>query len=114
MDLNALTQNAVTTLVAVAWKVAGALALWLVGRYLIRFALRLLGRTLQRHNFDSTLTSYMQTGISVLLNIALVVAILGYFGVETTTFAALIAAGGIAIGVAWADCSPTSRLAPSW
>jgi small-conductance mechanosensitive channel len=43
----------------------------------------------------------MQTGISVVLNIALVVAILGYFGVETTTFAALIAAGGVAIGVAW-------------
>jgi small conductance mechanosensitive channel len=35
------------------------------------------------------------------LNIALVVAILGFFGVETTTFAALIAAGGVAIGVAW-------------
>ena len=101
MDLNALTQNAVTMLVAVAWKVAGALALWLVGRYLIRFALRLLGRTLSQHNVDATLTSYMQTGVSVLLNIALVVAILGYFGVETTTFAALIAAGGIAIGVAW-------------
>lgn len=34
-------------------------------------------------------------------NVALVVAILGLFGVETTTFAALIAAGGIAVGVAW-------------
>jgi len=101
MDVNALTQNAVATLIAVAWKVAGALALWLFGRYLIKFALRLLGRTLARHNFDATLTSYMQTGLSVLLNIALVVAILGYFGVETTTFAALIAAGGVAIGVAW-------------
>jgi len=35
------------------------------------------------------------------LNIALVIAILGFFGVETTTFAALLAAGGVAIGVAW-------------
>jgi small conductance mechanosensitive channel len=33
--------------------------------------------------------------------VALIVAILGVFGVETTTFAALIAAGGVAIGVAW-------------
>jgi small conductance mechanosensitive channel len=39
--------------------------------------------------------------LSILLNMALVVAILGFFGVETTTFAALIAAGGVAIGVAW-------------
>jgi small conductance mechanosensitive channel len=37
----------------------------------------------------------------VLLNVALLVAILGFFGVETTTFAALLAAGGVAIGVAW-------------
>ena len=101
MDLNALAQNAVTTLVAVAWKIAGALALWLVGRVLIKFSLRLLSRELARHDFDRTLAGYMETGLSVLLNVALVVAILGYFGVETTTFAALIAAGGVAIGVAW-------------
>jgi small conductance mechanosensitive channel len=37
----------------------------------------------------------------VLANIALVVAILGYFGVETTSFAALLAGAGIAIGTAW-------------
>src|SRR6188508_2867822 len=43
----------------------------------------------------------METALGVVLNVALIVAILGYFGVETTTFAALIAAGGVAIGVAW-------------
>jgi small conductance mechanosensitive channel len=43
----------------------------------------------------------VQTGLRIVLNIVLVVAILGFFGVETTTFAALIAAGGVAIGVAW-------------
>ncbi len=101
MDVNNLTQNAVTTLIAVGWKVAGAIVLWLAGRWLIQFALRLMTRALERHAFDATLTSYMRTGLSVLLNIALVVAILGYFGVETTTFAALLAAGGVAIGVAW-------------
>jgi small conductance mechanosensitive channel len=39
--------------------------------------------------------------MSVLLNIALIVAILGFFGIETTTFAALMAGVGIAIGAAW-------------
>jgi small conductance mechanosensitive channel len=101
MDLNTLTQSAVTTLIAVAWRVAGALVLWLAGRWLIQFALRLLGRALERHDVDATLASYMKTGLGVLLNIVLVVALLGYFGVETTTFAALLAAGGVAIGVAW-------------
>ena len=57
--------------------------------------------TLAKQQFDLTLTRYLQTGLSVLLNIALLVALLGFFGVETTTFAALLAAGGVAIGVAW-------------
>jgi small conductance mechanosensitive channel len=101
MDTNALIQSASATLVAVAWKVAGALVLWLVGRWLIGLATRLVGRALARQQFDVTLTRYMQTGLTVVLNVALIVAILGFFGVETTTFAALIAAGGVAIGVAW-------------
>jgi small conductance mechanosensitive channel len=101
MDVNAVTQAAVATLVAVGWKIAGAAALWLVGRWLIHFAMRALGRVLSNQRVDATLTRYLLTGLTVVLNIALVVAILGFFGVETTTFAALIAAGGVAIGVAW-------------
>jgi small conductance mechanosensitive channel len=87
--------------VAVAWKVAGAVALWLVGRWLISFALGLLRRALAKQEFDLTLSRYMQTALKILLNVALIVAMLGFFGVETTTFAALLAAGGVAIGVAW-------------
>jgi small conductance mechanosensitive channel len=101
MDMDTFIQSATATLTAVAWKVAGALVLWLVGRWLIALASRLVGRALARQQVDVTLTRYLQTGLTVLLNVALIVAILGFFGVETTTFAALIAAGGVAIGVAW-------------
>jgi small conductance mechanosensitive channel len=101
MDVNTLIQSAVVTLTAVAWKVAGALVLWLVGRWLIGFAVGLVGRSMARQGLDATLTGYLQTGLGVLLNVALIVALLGYFGVETTSFAALLAAGGVAIGVAW-------------
>ena len=101
MDVNAFFQSAMATLLPAAWKVAGAFVLWLIGRWLIRFSTRMVGKTLARQNFDATLTRYLQTGLSVVLNVALVVAILGFFGFETTTFAALIAAGGVAIGVAW-------------
>jgi len=101
MDMNALFNGAIATLIAAAWKVAGAIVLWLFGRWLISFAVRLLGRTLLKEQLDTTLTQYLQRGVSLLLNVVLVVAILGFFGVETTSFAALLAAGGVAIGVAW-------------
>jgi small conductance mechanosensitive channel len=101
MDVNALIQNASVVLIALAWKVAGAVALWLIGRWLISLVSSLLGRALTRQQFDITLAGYLQTGLNILLNIVLIVGILGFFGVETTTFAALLAAGGVAIGVAW-------------
>src|SRR3954466_6412936 len=101
MDVNAVVQNTTARLVAIGWKVAGAFVLWRAGRWLIGLALRLLGSTLERQRFDVTLTRYMQTGLRIVLNVALAVALLGFFGVETTSFAALIAAGGVAIGVAW-------------
>jgi len=44
---------------------------------------------------------YIGSFVAVTLNIVLVVAILGYFGVQTTTFAAWLPASVIAIGAAW-------------
>ncbi|MBM3757110.1 MAG: mechanosensitive ion channel family protein [Acidobacteria bacterium] len=102
MDLQALQQQAITTLTAVGLKVAGALALWIIGRWLISAATGLLGKGLRRQKIEETLIQWLVASLGVALNIALVVAILGYFGVETTTFAALIAAAGVAIGAAWA------------
>jgi small conductance mechanosensitive channel len=99
MDTGML-QSAVPLLTQFALKVLGAIVLWVVGRALIRFAVRLLVRSL-KYPFDQTVAAYIGTAASVLLNIALIVAILGFFGVETTTFAALMAGVGIAIGAAW-------------
>jgi small conductance mechanosensitive channel len=101
MDVNTWIQSANVTLVAVAWRVAGAVVLWLAGRWLIGLVLKMLARAMAPQMLDVTFARYMQTAASILLNAVLVVAILGFFGVETTTFAALLAAGGVAIGVAW-------------
>jgi len=56
---------------------------------------------MERQKIEPTVIRYMANAVAVALNIMLVVGILGYFGVETTSFAALIAALGIAIGAAW-------------
>jgi small conductance mechanosensitive channel len=50
---------------------------------------------------DETLIGYIGSGLTILLDVVLVVAILGFFGVETTSFAALLAGAGLAIGTAW-------------
>ena len=99
MDTSML-QTAIPVLTQFALKVLGAIVLWVIGRALIRFAVRLLVRSL-KYPFDQTVAGYIGTATSVLLNIALIVAILGFFGIETTSFAALMAGVGVAIGAAW-------------
>ena len=83
-------------------KILGALAAWIVGRWLISLSLRLMAAALQRGGkIDLTLSNYLKSIISVILNIVLIVAVLEIFGVKTTSFAALLAGAGLAIGTAW-------------
>lgn len=89
-------------LVGVGLKIAGAIVVWGIGRWLIAFAMRLLSAGMTRQKVEPTLIRYLVSFLTIALNVVLVVAILGYFGLETTSFAALIAAVGIAIGAAWA------------
>lgn len=82
-------------------KILGAIVLWIVGRWLIGMAVRLLSASLNKQKLDATLVRYVGSAAGVLLNVILIIAVLGVFGVETTTFAGLLAAAGVAIGMAW-------------
>jgi len=100
-EMQRVLSTITTTLTNVGMKVIGAIILYLIGRWLINWVIHLVQRTLERQKVDPTLLRYVGTVIAVLANIALVIAILGYFGVETTSFAALLAGAGLAIGTAW-------------
>lgn len=94
-------QLVLATLTTFGLKLLGAVVVWFVGRRLIRLAVGLAERALRRQALDETLVGYLSSGLAVVLDVVLVVAILGFFGVETTTFAALLAGAGLAIGTAW-------------
>lgn len=87
--------------VAIGLRILGAIAIWIVGRLVIRAVLRGVTAAVSRRTTDPTLMRYAHSLIAVALNLALVVVVLGFFGVETTSLAALIAACGVAIGLAW-------------
>lgn len=87
--------------VEIGLQLLGAIAIWIIGRIAIRMILRIVDATLVQRGTDPTLMRYARSLLSIALTIALVVAVLGFTGIETTSFAALIAAGGVAIGMAW-------------
>ncbi len=99
--MNTTIQTGLALLTAVALKVLGAIVIWFVGRWLIRFGLKSMGRALDRQSLDRTLVNYLQSGLGIVLNVVLIVALLGFFGVQTASFAALLVGVGLAIGAAW-------------
>ncbi len=102
MNWNAILQVIQERATSVGLQVVGALVLYMVGRWLIGLVVEAVRRVLVKQEIEATVMRFVGNAVSVALNITLVVAILGYFGVQTTTFAALIAAAGLAIGTAWA------------
>jgi small conductance mechanosensitive channel len=98
--MDATVQNIIEQLTNFGFKLVGAILLWIVGKWLINMATRLIARAL-RGKVEATLVKYLNSAIAIGLQVILIVAILGFFGIETTSFAALLAAFGIAIGAAW-------------
>ncbi len=101
MDPKAIMSSLSESVVSVGGRVLGAILLWIVGRWLISLIKRMVGAGMQRQSVDPTLVRYADSALGILLNVLLVIAVLGNFGVETTTFAGLLAAAGVAIGMAW-------------
>lgn len=100
-NISQYQQLAASYVTELGTKLLAVILFWVVGRWLIGFVGKMLQQVLERQKVDPTLMRYLGNFVAVTLNIVLVVAILGYCGIQTTTFAALVAGIGIAIGAAW-------------
>jgi small conductance mechanosensitive channel len=92
---------ALPEIIAVVKMVAGALIAFILGRWIIGKMVAWTQRILEKRELDATLARYVVSLVSIVLNVFLILGILSIFGIETTSFAALIAAMGLAIGAAW-------------
>jgi len=101
MDTEPIRLFLSTTALDILIKIAAAILFWVVGRWIINRVVGVLRSGMNRSAVDPTLTQYLGSIVGVILNIVLVIGILGYFGIQTTSFAALLAGAGLAIGAAW-------------
>lgn len=81
-------------------KVLAALAIYLIGAWLIRRIKKALQRMFVRRQTDRAMASFISSLVSIGLTIVLIVVVIGTLGINTTSIAALLAAGGMAIGMA--------------
>ena len=81
-------------------KLLAALAIYLVGAWVIRKVKGIVAGIFERKKTDAAIASFTQSIISIALTVVLIIITIGAVGVDTTSIAALLAGGGMAIGMA--------------
>ena len=81
-------------------KVVIALAIYFVGKQIIKWIIRLMDKAFNRHSVEASLRSFLRSLVKALLMVMLVFAIVQTLGVNTSSFLALFASAGLAIGMA--------------
>lgn len=81
-------------------KVLAAIVIYIVGAWLIGRLKKVLQRIFEHRDTERTLASFITSFVSIALTVLLIIVIISTLGVDTTSLAALLAAGGMAIGMA--------------
>jgi len=100
MSTEELLYSLLDGVLSFGFKLLAALAIYFVGAWLIRRIKRMLAALFVKRNADPAIASFVQSFATVALTIILVIVVIGTLGIETTSLAALLAAGGMAIGMA--------------
>ncbi|HEY3739600.1 MAG TPA: mechanosensitive ion channel family protein [Bryobacteraceae bacterium] len=101
MDLTKALETIQLYATPVAFRLVGAIVIWIIGRWVIKFIVGLMSRAFTLNKFDATLIRYMASILQGALTVFLALAVIDYLGIPTTSFAALAAGVGLAIGAAW-------------
>lgn len=100
IDYHELLNNMLQETVWVLIKIAIAFAIYFVGRLLMRWILRIMDRAFTRHDVELSLRSFLRSIVKVLMLIMIFLAIVQTLGVNTSSFLAIFASAGLAIGMA--------------
>ena len=86
--------------VDIGLRLLGAIAIYLIGKYIIKWLNKLFEKLMIRRKMDPTVTSFLKSLINILLYLVLALSIIGQLGIKLTGIAALIASAGMAVGMA--------------
>lgn len=82
------------------WTIIKAILVFIVGRFIIQMINKLVRRILTKRDFDPSVKTFVGSLVNVTLMILLIISVVGALGVQTTSFAALLASAGVAVGMA--------------
>lgn len=100
MDTQQWIDKGYNLIVEFAPKLVAAILIWIIGSWIIKLILRGLKKVLNKGDYDESLKKFLFNLLNWIFKIVLILVVLGTVGVETTSFAAILAAAGLAIGMA--------------
>lgn len=99
-EIDLLLKQLVSMGVEVGKSILLAIVIYIAGKFVIKLINKLIRRTLEHKNVDYTIQSFLKSFVSILLNVLLIITVISALGVNTTSFAALLASFGVAAGMA--------------
>ena len=81
-------------------KVVTALAIYFVGKFIVRILVKALASVMQKQEVDKTLESFICNLVRTVLMVVVIIAAIGAIGIQTTSFIAIFGAAGLAVGLA--------------
>ncbi|MDY5631347.1 MAG: mechanosensitive ion channel [Bacteroidaceae bacterium] len=80
--------------------ILAAVFIYIIGRFLIRLINNFLARVLEKRNIDASIQGFLKSLVNILLTVLLFITVVSALGINTTSFAALLASIGLAFGMA--------------
>ena len=98
--LSLITQQLIDFGIRAGERILIAVLVFVVGRFLISLLNKFIRRLLDKRKVDVSIKTFVRSLVNILLTILLIISVVGALGVETTSFAALLASAGVAVGMA--------------
>ena len=86
--------------ISVGSKILLAIVVFLVGRWIVRRLNKLLAKILEKRQVEASLSTFVKSLVNITLTLLLIIVVIGVLGIETSSFIALFASAGVAIGMA--------------
>lgn len=100
VDWDSLLERLTDWSIEIGKSILGAILIYIIGRFIIKQINRLVSKILEKRKLEISVQTFLKSLLSLLLNLILAFAIIAKLGVETTSFAAILASAGVAIGMA--------------
>ena len=100
LDFNEIWSQLVSSAIDLGLKIILALVVYWIGKFLIDLLYKFIKHTLEKRKIDLSVNSFLLSLIRIVMMFVLIITIIGILGINTSSFVALFASAGVAIGMA--------------